>query len=82
MRWQVAHDGNDDADTYDHAADDGGYLIWMRNLPRYYSEGNTIFVHAGIDKEAEDLWEWGPMIIPLRRNIRLFCCITGMWNNA
>ncbi len=39
--------------------DDAGYLIWMRNLPRYYSEGNTIFVHAGIDEEAEDLWEWG-----------------------
>ena len=31
----------------------------MRNLSRYYSEGNTIFVHAGIDEEAEDLWEWG-----------------------
>ena len=22
-------------------------------------EGNTIFVHAGIDEEAGDLWEWG-----------------------
>jgi serine/threonine protein phosphatase 1 len=31
----------------------------MENLPRYYSEGNTIFVHAGIDETAGDLWEWG-----------------------
>lgn len=43
----------------EETSDDAGYLIWMRNLPRYYSEGNTIFVHAGIDGEAEDLWEWG-----------------------
>lgn len=35
------------------------YLRWMENLPRYYTEGNTIFVHAGIDEEAGDLWEWG-----------------------
>ncbi|MDE6167076.1 MAG: metallophosphoesterase [Acetatifactor sp.] len=39
--------------------DDAGYLMWIQNLPRYYTEGNTIFVHAGIDEEAEDLWEWG-----------------------
>lgn len=25
----------------------------------YYSEGKTIFVHAGIDEGAGDLWEWG-----------------------
>lgn len=25
----------------------------------YYTEGNTIFVHAGIDEEAGDMWEWG-----------------------
>lgn len=35
------------------------YLRWMENLPRYYTEGNTIFAHAGIDEEAGDLWEWG-----------------------
>lgn len=35
------------------------YIPWMRKLPRYYTEGNTIFVHAGIDEEAEDLWKWG-----------------------
>ncbi len=49
--------GKDD----DSGDDDGGddeYIRWMENLPRYYVEGNTIFVHAGIDEEAGDLWEW------------------------
>ena len=35
------------------------YIEWMTDLPRYYVERNTLFVHAGIDEEAEDLWEWG-----------------------
>ncbi|MCR5324085.1 MAG: metallophosphoesterase [Lachnospiraceae bacterium] len=35
------------------------YIRWIENLPRYFVEGNTIFVHAGIDEEAGDLWEWG-----------------------
>ncbi|MGN0424958.1 MAG: metallophosphoesterase [Acetatifactor sp.] len=38
---------------------DDEYIRWMEDLPRYYTEGNTIFVHAGIDEEAGDLWEWG-----------------------
>lgn len=37
---------------------DGRYITWMKNLPFYYSEGNAIFVHVGIDEELEDLWEW------------------------
>lgn len=40
-------------------AKEDSYISWMQNLPRYYVEGNTIFVHAGIDEEAEDMWEWG-----------------------
>lgn len=44
--------GNDDGK-------DDKYISWLSNLPRYYTEGNTIFVHAGIDEEAGDLWEWG-----------------------
>lgn len=42
----------------DDGADDK-YLHWMENLPRYYTYGKTIFVHAGIDEDAGDLWEWG-----------------------
>lgn len=38
---------------------DDKYLDWMLNLPRYYVVENTIFVHAGIDEEAGDMWEWG-----------------------
>lgn len=39
--------------------DDSKYIFWLKNLPRYYVEGNTIFVHAGIDEEAGEDWEWG-----------------------
>ncbi len=39
--------------------EDDKYMRWIEQLPRYYTEGNTIFVHAGIDEEAGDLWEWG-----------------------
>lgn len=56
-RWPIG--GIGDENPYEHEEDDDRYLIWMQNLPRYYAEGNTIFVHAGIDEEAEDLWEWG-----------------------
>ena len=48
----------DEEDSMDES-DEDKYIQWMENLPRYYTEGNTIFVHAGIDEEAGDLWEWG-----------------------
>lgn len=35
------------------------YVRWMKKLPRFYTEGNTIFVHAGIDEKAGDLWKCG-----------------------
>lgn len=38
--------------------EDDKYTQWMENLPRYYTEGNTIFCHAGIEEDAGDLWEW------------------------
>ena len=38
--------------------DDDRYINWLGNLPRFYVEGNTIFVHAGIDEDGGDLWEW------------------------
>ncbi len=44
-----------------YRVDDGSddkYIYWMSNLPTHYVEGNTIFVHAGIDEDAGDLWEW------------------------
>lgn len=48
-----------DEDLGTDDGDDDKYISWMENLPRYYTEGNTIFVHAGIDEEAGDLWKWG-----------------------
>lgn len=39
--------------------DEEKYLAWMKTLPRVYEEGNTIFVHAGIDEEAGEWWKWG-----------------------
>ena len=45
-----------------YAKDDGEedkYVLWMANLPRYYTAGNTIFVHAGIDEDSGGFWEWG-----------------------
>ena len=50
--------GGDDGEGDDDGEDDK-YLRWMENLPLYYTEGNTIFVHAGINEDAGDLWEWG-----------------------
>ena len=50
--------GGDDGEGDDDGKDDK-YVSWMGNLPLYYTEGNTIFVHAGIDEDAGDLWEWG-----------------------
>ncbi len=39
--------------------DDETFVLWMKHLRRYYVCDNTIFVHAGVDEEAEDLWMWG-----------------------
>ena len=37
----------------------GDLVRWMRSLPLYYETQTQIFVHAGVDEEAEDLWKWG-----------------------
>ena len=51
------------------SGDDDRYVSWLRGLPRYHAAGKTIFVHAGIDEEAEDLWKYGTIIISSRKNI-------------
>lgn len=45
---------------YDTRDGDERYVDWLSSLPRVHAEGNTIFVHAGIDEElaASGLWEW------------------------
>lgn len=57
-RWPI--EGDADAGFYDEdETEEDRHLAWMEGLPRYHVEGNIIFVHAGIDEEAGDLWEWG-----------------------
>ena len=34
-------------------------LHWLRKLPYYYESEKQIFVHAGVDEEAEEDWKWG-----------------------
>jgi len=36
-----------------------GLIQWLRNLPFHCETDTQIFVHAGIDEEAEDLWAVG-----------------------
>lgn len=49
---------NEDNNDFLEGVDDK-YYEWMWGLPTYYTEGNTIFCHAGIDEEAGEDWEWG-----------------------
>ena len=48
---------HDDVEKEDGS--DDRYINWIEKLPLYYVEGSTIFVHAGIDEDAGDMWEWG-----------------------
>lgn len=36
---------------------DEPYLEWMKKLPLFHQDGNMIFVHAGVEEEALDLWK-------------------------
>lgn len=55
-RWPIGGKGDENAYSYEDR--DDRYLAWMQELPRYYVEENTIFVHAGINEEAGASWEW------------------------
>ncbi len=55
--WVI--DGFESIDGNKYSDREDKYISWLENLPRYYTEGNTIFVHAGIDEEAGEDWEWG-----------------------
>lgn len=37
----------------------GDLIRWYKKLPLYYKTETQIFVHAGVDEEAEDWWEIG-----------------------
>lgn len=42
---------------HDLNENDEKYYRWFETLPKYHVEGNTIFVHAGINEEAGEMWE-------------------------
>lgn len=46
-------------DRYPDDTKDKPYIKWMKKLPLFYNDGKTIFVHAGIDEDAQDLWKVG-----------------------
>ena len=57
-RWPIGEERFVDSGVENDDRDDM-YILWMRNLRRYYVDGDTVFVHAGVDEEAEELWKWG-----------------------
>lgn len=50
-RFSISEDMNND-DNEDR------YIIWMQELRKYYIYENNIFVHAGVDEDRGDMWEW------------------------
>ena len=48
----------EDEEYWEDDGKDDKYISWFESLPKYYTEGNTIFVHAGIEEDAGDMWEW------------------------
>lgn len=55
--WPISSDQNgEDYDATD-TDNDEPYLLWMENLRKYYADDKRIFCHAGVDEEAEDMWE-------------------------
>jgi len=40
-------------------ATSGDLIKWIRSMPSFYETDNQIFVHAGVDEEAEEFWKFG-----------------------
>ncbi|MCR5511097.1 MAG: metallophosphoesterase [Lachnospiraceae bacterium] len=40
-------------------ATNGDLIKWIRSMDNYFETESQIFVHAGVDEEAEEYWEWG-----------------------
>ena len=34
-------------------------IEWIRQMPSHFEAESQIFVHAGVDEEAEEYWMWG-----------------------
>lgn len=55
-KWVI--DGYKGIEDKKYSDKDDVYISWFETLPHYYIEGNTIFVHAGIEEETGENWEW------------------------
>lgn len=55
------------------------FARWINRLPLYYETDDQIFVHAGIDEEAGDLWRIGT---PDDWFTHAFPPITGAWDDG
>jgi hypothetical protein len=49
----------EDISSKNNSFKDATVIHWLKGLPFYYETEKQIFVHAGIDEEAEELWKWG-----------------------
>lgn len=49
----------DDVQSKSSSLNDATLINWLKGLPFYYETDTQIFVHAGIDEEAEEFWKWG-----------------------
>ncbi|MBP1309078.1 serine/threonine protein phosphatase 1 [Paenibacillus sp. 1182] len=49
----------EDIESKASSFNDTAVIDWLKGLPFYYETNNQIFVHAGVDEEAEELWKWG-----------------------
>ena len=68
----VALKGNHELDLVEGAREtlwsiDPEVVKWADGLPPFYETERQIFVHAGVEEDAEDLWKWGTDEI-------MFCC--------
>lgn len=54
------------------------FARWISSLPLYYETNEQIFVHAGIDEEAGDLWRVGT---PDEWFTHMFPPQTGSWDD-
>ncbi len=37
----------------------GDLIKWIRSMESFYETDTQIFVHAGVDEEADEYWKWG-----------------------
>ncbi len=58
--WSISSDRFNYYGDNENDFDEDKYINWLQNLHRYYvADDKVLFVHAGVDEEAEEYWEYG-----------------------